>query len=327
MSFSSSVRLFFPKFPTSSPIFKSLIPPTFLLSPPKNLVPIKTITIQSIPTRLSPPNSTSPSSSDQNTLQPIEELPKKLQEIVNLFQSVQDPRAKYEQLLFYGKKLQPLEDQFKTNENKVIGCVSQGLAALLVQEAEKGIESSTQIQTPIKELESDSKIENPVENSNIDDGDSKSENPNGVLGSRGQRISEILKRELKPIELEVKDVSYQHAGHAGVRGSNGETHFNLKVVSKEFEGKSMPRHLIKMMKCILEMRHHSQKRKRQITTSHMNNFYFVLEISCSFMLASYTTPCNPDSVESLPYQQKYSPPDLLSNIFHVLTMISIVSMV
>lgn len=119
----------------------------------------------------------------------------------------------------------------------------QKKALTLYVEAEKGIESSTQIQTPIKELESDSKIEKPVENSNIDesksDGDSKSENPNGVLGSRGQRISEILKRELKPIELEVKDVSYQHAGHAGVRGSNGETHFNLKVVSKEFEGKSM----------------------------------------------------------------------------------------
>ncbi|KAJ0635482.1 putative BolA protein [Helianthus annuus] len=54
------------------------------------------------------------------------------------------------------------------------------------------------------------------------------------------RILEILKRELALVELEVKDVSYQHVGHAGVRGSdNGETHFELKVVSKEFEGKSM----------------------------------------------------------------------------------------
>lgn len=47
------------------------------------------------------------------------------QEIVNLFQSVDDPRAKYEQLLFYGKNLQPLEDQFNTNKNKVADCVSQ----------------------------------------------------------------------------------------------------------------------------------------------------------------------------------------------------------
>ncbi|KAL4554658.1 hypothetical protein LXL04_037257 [Taraxacum kok-saghyz] len=315
MSFCSSFRLFFPKFPTSSPVFKSLTP-TFPLPPPQNHSHIRTITIQSIPTRLSPSNSTPQSSSDPNTLQPVEELPKKLQEIVNLFQSVQDQRAKYEQLLFYGKQLKPLEDQFKTNENKVVGCVSQvwlrayfdsdnknvifeadsdsvltkGLAALLVQglsghpvqeilrvspdfivqmglqqtltpsrsngflnmfklmqkkaltlyiEAEKGIESSTQIQLS----EPDTKIENPIEDSNIEDsetdGNSKIESPNGVLGSRGERISEILNSELKPIELEVKDVSYQHAGHAGVRGSNGETHFNLKVVSKEFEGKSM----------------------------------------------------------------------------------------
>lgn len=59
------------------------------------------------------------------------------------------------------------------------------------------------------------------------------------LGSRGKRIKEILERELSPTELEVEDISYQHAGHAGVRGSDGETHFNLKVVSKEFEGKSL----------------------------------------------------------------------------------------
>ena len=41
------------------------------------------------------------------------------------FQSVQDSRVKYEQLLFYGKNLTPLEPQFKTRENKVEGCVSQ----------------------------------------------------------------------------------------------------------------------------------------------------------------------------------------------------------
>ena len=60
-----------------------------------------------------------------------------------------------------------------------------------------------------------------------------------ALGSRGERIKEILQRALSPTELLVEDVSYQHAGHAGVRGSDGETHFNLKVVSEEFEGKSL----------------------------------------------------------------------------------------
>lgn len=61
----------------------------------------------------------------------------------------------------------------------------------------------------------------------------------GVLRSRGMRIKEKLEKELRPVELEVEDISYQHAGHAGIRGSDGETHFNLKVVSEEFEGKSL----------------------------------------------------------------------------------------
>ncbi|TQE05411.1 hypothetical protein C1H46_009001 [Malus baccata] len=62
----------------------------------------------------------------------------------------------------------------------------------------------------------------------------------GDLGSRGKRIQEKLMGELSPVELEVEDISYQHAGHAGVRGSgDGETHFNVRVVSKEFEGKSL----------------------------------------------------------------------------------------
>ncbi|MFS7985219.1 putative BolA protein [Helianthus anomalus] len=317
MSFSSSFRLFFPKFPNSLPLFKTLTLSPFPLSS-INLQIIKPITIQSIPTRSFPINSTSQSSSNpnNNTLQPIEELPQKLQEIINLFRSVQDPRAKYEQLLFYGKNLKPLETQFKTDENKVKGCVSQvwlrayfdsdnknvifeadsdsvltkGLAALLVQglsghtvqeilrvspdfivllglqqsltpsrnngflnmlklmqkkaftlfvEAEKGVESGNEINKPVEKPESGSNFENPIENSesNNDDDDDVDV---GVLGSRGQRILEILKRELAPVELEVKDVSYQHAGHAGVRGSNNvETHFELKVVSKEFEGKSM----------------------------------------------------------------------------------------
>lgn len=51
------------------------------------------------------------------------------QSIITLFiskgQSVPEPKAKYEQLIFYGKNLKPLEPQFKTNDNKVQGCVSQ----------------------------------------------------------------------------------------------------------------------------------------------------------------------------------------------------------
>ncbi|CAK9145055.1 unnamed protein product [Ilex paraguariensis] len=328
MSTSTSLRLFSIKFPQSllhhhnHPIFKTLVLSTPPIIPSK-LSLLKSISFQKLATK---PVSSSQSSSPSVSLQPIEELPPKLQEIVKLFQAVQQPKAKYEQLLFYGRNLKPLDSRFKTTENKVQGCVSQvwvrayidshknvvfeadsdsvltkGLAALLVQglsgrsvqeilrvspdfvvllglqqsltpsrnngflnmlklmqkkalqlyvESEKGGELGSEVSK---------ESENPVESSNLglksDDGigDSKANvssevgiddmrsntGDGGVLGSRGMRIKERLERELKPIELEVEDISYQHAGHAGVRGSDGETHFNVKVVSKEFEGKSL----------------------------------------------------------------------------------------
>ncbi|KAF8775900.1 hypothetical protein HU200_004034 [Digitaria exilis] len=58
-------------------------------------------------------------------------------------------------------------------------------------------------------------------------------------GGRKERIRESLERALSPMELEIEDISDRHKGHAGVAGSNGETHFNVRVVSKEFEGKSL----------------------------------------------------------------------------------------
>lgn len=240
-----------------------------------------------------------------------------------------DPKSKYQQLLFYGKNLKPLDQAFKTRDNKVEGCVSQvwvralldsdrnvvfeadsdsvltkGLAALLVQglsgspadeivrvspdfvtllglqqsltpsrnngflnmlklmqkkalmlaagaesngngavpageakDVEIGMNSDTGVnRSSVSESDVDGGREVSVEKSNleVDEVDSESS-----LGSRGQRIRERLEKELSPIELRVEDVSYQHAGHAGVRGSDGETHFNLRVVSKEFEGKSL----------------------------------------------------------------------------------------
>ncbi|KAF8113959.1 hypothetical protein N665_0043s0032 [Sinapis alba] len=291
-------------------------------SPSKNLpfrqIPsfLRTIvTFQKIPTVIVPPlsASSSPPSSSVD-LQPIEELPPKLQEIVKLFQSVQEPKAKYEQLLFYGKNLKPLDSRFKTRENKVEGCVSQvwvraffdeernvvyeadsdsvltkGLAALLVKglsgrpvteilritpdfavllglqqsltpsrnngflnmlklmqkkalslevKAEEGTSESTVDEASVvEEGISDSKPSVVVE---VEDSESVS---NVVaLGGRGMRIREKLEKELNPVELEVEDVSYQHAGHAAVRGSagdDGETHFNLRVVSDAFQGKSL----------------------------------------------------------------------------------------
>ena len=51
--------------------------------------------------------------------------PKKLDNIVQKFKRRENPKQKYEQLLWYAKKLAPLPDTAKTMENKVSGCVSQ----------------------------------------------------------------------------------------------------------------------------------------------------------------------------------------------------------
>ncbi|CAH8347216.1 unnamed protein product [Eruca vesicaria subsp. sativa] len=74
----------------------------------------------------------------------------------------------------------------------------------------------------------------------------KTEFDSGATGeNRASRIKEKLEKELEPVELVIEDVSYQHAGHAGMKGrrTDEETHFNVKIVSKGFEGMNlMKRH-------------------------------------------------------------------------------------
>ncbi|KZV14237.1 sufE-like protein, chloroplastic-like [Dorcoceras hygrometricum] len=285
MSISSRIP-YSPLFHHSNTQTSNLIKPSSLLSPPPQKIffsnPIST---QRIPTKK--PNFSAPSSSSSVSLQSIEELPPKLQEIINLFRGVQEPKAKYEQLLFYGRNLKPLEFQYKNNANKVQGCVSQvwvrayvdsdknvifeadsdsvltkGLAALLVQglsgrPADEIVRVSPdfvvllglqQSLTPSRnngfvnmlKLMQKKALQLSVEaektgNSNAEE---FGEGP-AMLGSRGVWIKEMLEKELRPLELEVEDISYQHAGHSGFRGSDAETHFNVKVVSEEFEGKSL----------------------------------------------------------------------------------------
>lgn len=52
-------------------------------------------------------------------------LPPKLAKIVDRFQRRSNPKQKYEQLLWYAKKLPAMPESAKTEENKVKGCVSQ----------------------------------------------------------------------------------------------------------------------------------------------------------------------------------------------------------
>lgn len=249
-------------------------------------------------------------------LQAVEELPPKLQNIVKLFGAVSEPRSKYEQLLHYGKNMNPLAKEFQTKENKVEGCVSQvwvraymedtkvyyeadsdsvltkGLAALLVEGLSGcspaeilgltpdfiqmlGLKQSL---TPSRnngflnmlklmqrkalklymEAESagNSNVVNPqIQNTNgvhvlppkeeteMKHQDGFDEKDNSVAVSvestRADRIRQKLETELEPMVLEIDDVSYQHAGHAAVSDEARETHFNVKIVSSKFEGRSL----------------------------------------------------------------------------------------
>ena len=50
-----------------------------------------------------------------------------------------------------------------------------------------------------------------------------------------QAIENKLSKELTPARLEIEDDSARHHGHAGAR-PEGESHFNVTVVSAKFEG-------------------------------------------------------------------------------------------
>jgi sulfur transfer protein SufE/stress-induced morphogen len=263
------------------------------------------------------------SGSSSTSVMMTDVLPKKLQEIVKMFEVVPDPRSKYEQLLHYAKQLKPLGKEYLTPENKVQGCVSQvwvrpsvkedkrfyfeaesdslltkGLAALLVE----GLSGSTaqeilavtpdfiqalglnQSLTPSRSngflnmlklmqkktlqlyMESEatsSVLSNSVisvqtsSSSSDSSKDTKTDfhkmlessppvfeknsimKSGGVVTTKKAVIEEKLEEALTPTELEVEDVSYQHAGHSGVERGATETHFNVKVVSESFEGRSL----------------------------------------------------------------------------------------
>ena len=48
-------------------------------------------------------------------------------------------------------------------------------------------------------------------------------------------IRRKLTERLEPVQLEIIDESYRHAGHAGAR-PGGETHFAVTIVSAAFDG-------------------------------------------------------------------------------------------
>ena len=52
-------------------------------------------------------------------------LPANLEKIVSRFKRKADPKQKYQQLLWYANKLEPMAEADKNPNNKVHGCVSQ----------------------------------------------------------------------------------------------------------------------------------------------------------------------------------------------------------
>jgi stress-induced morphogen len=57
--------------------------------------------------------------------------------------------------------------------------------------------------------------------------------------SRKDQITQMLMQAFTPTRLEVTDESHKHAGHPGVRGSTGETHFHIRMRSPAFDGLSL----------------------------------------------------------------------------------------
>lgn len=55
--------------------------------------------------------------------------------------------------------------------------------------------------------------------------------------NRAERIQAALASALEVRHIEVRDDSHLHAGHAGA-SPEGETHFDLMVVSPDFAGQS-----------------------------------------------------------------------------------------
>jgi len=55
-----------------------------------------------------------------------------------------------------------------------------------------------------------------------------------MTGDRPTRIRLELEKQFHPIELQIKDQSHLHAGHAGAR--DGKGHFDVTIVSGAFDG-------------------------------------------------------------------------------------------
>ncbi|GKV37459.1 hypothetical protein SLEP1_g45489 [Rubroshorea leprosula] len=213
------------------------------------------ISFQKIPTKNAPQLQSSPSPPSSTTnLQPIEDLPPKLQEIIRLFQSVQEPKAKYEQLMSMSYLDEHKNVLHEADSDSVL---TKGLAALLVNGLSgRPVEEILRVSPDFAVLLGLQQSLTPSRNNGFlnmlklmqrkalellveaekDVGSSNS--GSNCLENRSTGGSSIWSFSA---DSDGEDLtSEKHAGNAGVKASNeGETHFNVRIVSKQFEGKSL----------------------------------------------------------------------------------------
>ena len=58
------------------------------------------------------------------------------------------------------------------------------------------------------------------------------------LGPIGLQMEQKLQERFSPIELNLVDESFRHAGHSGAH-ADGESHFKVKIVAEAFAGLSL----------------------------------------------------------------------------------------
>ena len=57
------------------------------------------------------------------------------------------------------------------------------------------------------------------------------------MSTTARRIEDILNKHFDPIQLDIEDESWKHAGHAGAKESGGG-HFVVRIVSEQFRGQT-----------------------------------------------------------------------------------------
>ncbi len=61
-------------------------------------------------------------------------LPPSLEKIVHKFQRQAEPKRRYEMLIWFAKKLKPMQEDSKVPENRVQGCVSQVFISAILED-------------------------------------------------------------------------------------------------------------------------------------------------------------------------------------------------